>query len=44
MGSASDTDKLFKAASPNLNKLTNNVNYKNKRQNMDIATQAIVDA
>ena len=44
MGTASDTDKLMKAASPNLNTLRNNVDYKNKRANMDIATQAIVDA
>jgi hypothetical protein len=44
MGSASDNDKLFKAASPNLNTLRNNVDYKNKRNNMDIATNAIVEA
>lgn len=36
--------KLFKAASPNLNTLRNNVDYKNKKANMDTATRAIVEA
>ena len=44
MGSATDSDKLFKAASPNINRLSNNVDYKNKRAKMDLAEQAIVDA
>ena len=44
MGTASDTDKLFKAANPNINTLRNTTDYKNKRANMDLATKTIVES
>lgn len=43
-GSATAEDKLFQAASPNINRLTRWVDYKNKRANMDLANKAIIEA
>lgn len=44
MWTATENDKLMKAASPAINKLTNNVDYKNKRKKLDIAENAVVEA
>lgn len=43
-GSSSAEDKLFKAANPNINRLTRGIDYKNKKANMDISNKAIVES